>query len=828
MSSLTLLKTIPQINITNFKNSYNTYDMYDFVDKLWISKISIINKKIIRNSNCFLDFKNSSNKDFQENGIISNNNNPNLNNKFKPHFIHTRLLHNYISLINEKDNIIEIDEECIYLNNSFTSSNAGHDLFCIISLIEEFNENKSIKFIMFSEINLKGYNNYKIIKLFINEDRIIRIKQNQIYNFKKQIFSINSEEPNHKVLNYSKTIFKIREKIINYINDNYSTDKIEEFKNKKVIIIKNTSMKTVVRKEDQCNASLLFEYLKQKGWYIANPEEDDFYEMAFKLLNSSIIITGQRGISCANQIFYNLDAKIISFDIHNKDTFILTDKNTYYYDFLCNSFYYDKIIHSILAPSEIKFNHLNDIIKIEEILNRNINEFIKLDNIRLPKNENSEIDISLKIKYGSKINSFDDCLKLLNNNLKCKQIVYDKKNKLCFPMNEFSSLYLENLTYDNDYISAYRSSESIIKKNIKIYIYNLENLEKICSTFPKLPPEMNLFDYFIFVIKNNYIIVNNINEADIAFVPIDFLKLIYISPHHSYSIVPKNCPPCPSSHNLKEKSDVIKFYWDNYVNDKLHKNSKIPHFMLYSYILYEIDFSYIPKNIYILAYENNVSYFNKIDNTNDENIDDRVMIIPYIHNENIKLNQKIISEYFFKNKELNDILKFKKYNIGFFGEIFNPNRPVLSFYRGFIKYLNLNNLNYITDVITKFSEYAPEIKYLLVLRGDTQSRLCFYQCFAYGIVPIIFERETKLYSKLLTNNILDSCLILPDKNINDEDYSKLVENILNNELTDPQNYLNKVKNHKEIFDDLNYYNFNECRPIFNIIENINLLDIKNM
>ena len=102
--------------------------------------------------------------------------------------------------------------------------------------------------------------------------------------------------------------------------------------------------------------------------------------------------------------------------------------------------------------------------------------------------------------------------------------------------------------------------------------------------------------------------------------------------------------------------------------------------------------------------------------------------------------------------------------------------------------------------------------------------MCFYQSFAYGIVPIIFEAELKLYSKLLCSgvNIKDSCLVLPNQgDKTDKQYALIVDNILRNEFRDGNNYLNKIKNHSYIFSNFNWFTRESLpKPVENIINHL--------
>jgi hypothetical protein len=71
-------------------------------------------------------------------------------------------------------------------------------------------------------------------------------------------------------------------------------------------------------------------------------------------------------------------------------------------------------------------------------------------------------------------------------------------------------------------------------------------------------------------------------------------------------------------------------------------------------------------------------------------------------------------------------------------------------------------------------------------------------------------------------DLKESCLILPDINdLSDITYSKIVSEILNDELSDPKNYTNKIKDHKKLFDQINYFS-EECLPIENVIQKIKL------
>jgi hypothetical protein len=261
----------------------------------------------------------------------------------------------------------------------------------------------------------------------------------------------------------------------------------------------------------------------------------------------------------------------------------------------------------------------------------------------------------------------------------------------------------------------------------------------------------------------------------------------------------------PPTFGVGHKDNFIKFFWNNFVKNNINSDLKIPHFILYSYVLFEISFEPIDKNIFILSYEDEVSFFNTT-TTFKIGTHDRMITIPYVLNENIARSlfnmEKIVSCE--KTRELT-----------FIGALYSDNsedRPLIKRIRNFI--LLLNSEVYIGNM-SNINQELMNTKYLFVLRGDTPTRVCFYQCLVYNIVPVIFEEELSLYQKIFTKDIdlKESCLVLPNKNgMSDIEYSKIVDNILHEELLDPNNYFNKIKNHERLFNQINYFS-DECLPI---------------
>lgn len=353
---------------------------------------------------------------------------------------------------------------------------------------------------------------------------------------------------------------------------------------------------------------------------------------------------------------------------------------------------------------------------------------------------------------------------------------------------------------------------------MKLFIYKLDELTKLCSSFPEVVPEMRMFDCFLNNIQKYYEIVDIFEECDVAFLPIDFTKLIYVSPHHKYSTVPPKCPARPNPHSLIQKRDHIKYFWDMFVDPYTKNQLKLkPHFILYSYVLYEIDFYHIPKEVIIAAYETEVSHQNDI-NTSKVNHD--MIMIPYILNEDRLNSTRIIPKLYFDDLPEDIISNMKSIDVGFFGPISDDSRKILTQSRSFLKHLNPTGYTYFSGDATTVNKNIYKIRYLFVLRGDTYTRRSFYQSFAYWCVPIIYATDATKYQKVMPDGIdvKDVCLILPDNDKTDDcEYAEIVNKILITELKNEENYLNKIKLFSDVFRAFNYFEANCCPPPFKAI-----------
>lgn len=362
---------------------------------------------------------------------------------------------------------------------------------------------------------------------------------------------------------------------------------------------------------------------------------------------------------------------------------------------------------------------------------------------------------------------------------------------------------------------------------MKIFIYKLTDLTNIIKpNFRNCNPEMDLFDLFFEQLTENYDTVLDINDADIAFIPIDYTVLIYMDHFQIFTQPPELLPPKPPPYGSESKGDIIKFFWEKYVNPEL-KDANIPHFMLYPYVLFDIDFSSIPENIYILSYEKRVTDSRQSITIYGNGTFNRMIVMPYILNEDPRFNHKKLTDYYFKHYSVDELLTEKRYDLGFFGSISKERTDVLYENRKFLLEFNQDNsFKYITGCGEHAESKIHEIKYLFVLRGDTPTRKCFYQCFALGCVPIIYETDfLETYSHLIMPSNIDlkeSAVLLPNPESFETttEHCNEVERILREELSDERNFLNGIKNHQTIFDNFNYFDHRVFYPIHNVLNRI--------
>lgn len=215
--------------------------------------------------------------------------------------IYDRIVYTYHYIKNTPiKNRTSIDTECFLLANPYTCVNSGHELSIILDAVTYIRRHNIPKIVLFYYAH-KYPNNLNLLKLLLPETKFLFISFNTVYQFKK-IHIIKQEL--HNIFKHQYLINELKTKIIAKYPD------ATRFKNKKVIMIKNSRNSQVLRSYDQFICENLFAALHKRGYVIINPEEMSIFDLAMFLLFARIIVTSYGGILYTNQIFFNTNADI--------------------------------------------------------------------------------------------------------------------------------------------------------------------------------------------------------------------------------------------------------------------------------------------------------------------------------------------------------------------------------------------------------------------------------------------------------------------------------------------------------------------------------------
>jgi hypothetical protein len=307
----------------------------------------------------------------------------------------------------------------------------------------------------------------------------------------------------------------------------------------------------------------------------------------------------------------------------------------------------------------------------------------------------------------------------------------------------------------------------------KVYIYNIPNAYlNIAGCFEECT---SVFTMFHESFLNQYKIVDDIQNADFAYIPFTIGSLF----------VSKSIEEC--------KIKWIETYKPHIKHDLL---DKIPHILIWGYVLYQIDLTFINSKIYIISLESKGE-------SSISNID-RMLVVPYIldiqtHWCCAKLtridNDKLRLVYEDKQSE-------RVYDISYVGRTFDKTRNVI------IDYLEneFTIQKYIPSEMDPFEIYK-KTKLALILRGDTPTRKALFHAIAAGSIPIIFESCLEEYDYMyfgMFESLRNICICIPDYD-NEINYELYLINIkiiikvaLNNYQLNPEKF-------KDIFRRYNYY-----------------------
>ncbi len=321
---------------------------------------------------------------------------------------------------------------------------------------------------------------------------------------------------------------------------------------------------------------------------------------------------------------------------------------------------------------------------------------------------------------------------------------------------------------------------------MKVYVYQLPGLKFKWDYFEECTKVQDMF-------SSQLVSCDTIEEAEIAFFP---LELGTAFQHQR------------SPHDLLSTHPNLQYMWRTHWSKLIRCADTVKHFVLLSYVLYNVNVSFIPKNFTILAYESEVTL--DIHGTRGNfGCQNRIVTIPYYVDVpaliSIAKNPEERQHKIVFVGSLKHACKFRNAIIPIVKPVcFEPTK-------------DLNYLDIYENSLTA-----------LVLRGDTPTRCAFYQCIQTGCMPIIFK-HCFLHYKNLYGGILpieDLCLVIPDFDFDVKpsvSYEMEIMRIINdfiNDTTKQKEFQQLANKHKHTLN----YNFKMSNglsaPIFYALEAI--------
>lgn len=277
-----------------------------------------------------------------------------------------------------------------------------------------------------------------------------------------------------------------------------------------------------------------------------------------------------------------------------------------------------------------------------------------------------------------------------------------------------------------------------------IYIYNCDQYNQ--NLFPVyINPNDVIYDknntsqYSLEIkihelIKNYDNLTDDINQCDMIYMPVYLFLLAWKTPY------------CFNPGKTQQTINELKQFIDEYSLTK-----KI--LLVYSDVMWECDFCFINKvkfnkNVYVVCYESVLTSLNNqiaVPFVTHINYDHRTYQIPFITNK-----QNLIcycgrprkEQNYIKNMVIIDLMKYQqKKNV----------------------WISCNDMRMYLEI----DDLYMNSTFSLQPHGDKETRKGFYHSILLGCIPVIFENNTNMYSKVFGDyvNINDICIIIKNDEI---------------------------------------------------------------
>jgi len=220
------------------------------------------------------------------------------------HKIYSRIDITYKYLCSNNEDIT-IDNEMFLLCNPFSATNIGHDLSILFHRINIYRERGLTIPVVLSEFMLTIPRSIEICRLLLPDTEFYMLPSNKIVKFKHLHITSNLV---FDIKKHDKIIQEILEKSI----QSPTIQNIDDYKNKKVLIIKTTKNKNVLSTNTCFNCDKTIELLISKYDYVyINPEEMPMVDIILYVHFAQKIVCSYGAILYAHCIFFNPNIKYI-------------------------------------------------------------------------------------------------------------------------------------------------------------------------------------------------------------------------------------------------------------------------------------------------------------------------------------------------------------------------------------------------------------------------------------------------------------------------------------------------------------------------------------
>ena len=212
--------------------------------------------------------------------------------------IYSKIHITYTHLCNNKEDIT-IDDEMFLLCNPFSAINIGHDLSILFHRINIYRERGLTIPVVLSEFMLTIPRSLEVCKLLLPNTEFFMLPNNKIVKFTKLHI------PSNLVFNIKKYTSIIEEVLQKSIHSP-TIKNIDDYKNKKILIIKTTKNKNVVTTNTCFDCDKTIDLLTSKHDYVyINPEEISMIEIILYVHFAKKIVCSYGAILYAHCIFFN-------------------------------------------------------------------------------------------------------------------------------------------------------------------------------------------------------------------------------------------------------------------------------------------------------------------------------------------------------------------------------------------------------------------------------------------------------------------------------------------------------------------------------------------